>query len=284
MSQQETGTPQQIVAVIGEIAARGEMPTVEGVHAAIADAPLGLIHQELQSWRSRLTDDRTDDSDRSAAAHGSESGAVVEVGLAGGPRTPEALVAAVDQLYVTMTSEIAAAEDRARATTTEAVEAAERESEALRREMERALAEADARVRTAEGEAAAIAADNRHLVSENQRLKATVAEMETAKELASGEHEALMREREALQAERDAMAAALEEREQVTADAATAQQMAQDMPILEARVAALEAERDRLRNERNAARQAAIHAKGERDALKAVMGTAKFQRVPMRRR
>ncbi len=283
MSQQETGTPEQIVAVIGEIAARGEMPTLESVHAAIAEAPLGLIHQELQSWRSRLTDDRADDGDQPAAGS-HEDGAVVEVGLSGGPRTPEALVAVVDQLYVTMTSEVAAAEDRARAAAVEAVEAAERESETLRREMERALAEADARVRTAEGEAATIAADNRHLVSENQRVKATVAEMETARELASGEHEALMREREALQAERDAMAAALEEREQVTANAATAQQMAQEMPILEARIAALEAERDRLRNERNAARQAAIHAKGERDALKAVMGTAKFQRVPMRRR
>ena len=284
MSQQETGTPQQIAAVIGEIAARGEKPTVDSVSAAVTGAPLGLIHQELQSWRSRQTAPPVGDRSAEAPLPGGPEGEVVELALPAAPETPEALVAAVDLIYTTMSSEIAAAEARGRDAVADRVRFAEREMTALRHETERALARADDRVRVAEDEAGKIAAENRRLAADNQQLSARITELEAARDQASEEYDTLMRDREALQAERDAMASALEEREQVTATAATAEKMAQEMPILEARIAALEAERDRLRNERNAARQAAIHAKGERDALKSMIGTAKFQRAPMRRR
>lgn len=284
MTEQQKGIPQRIAAAIGEIAAQGETPTVHAVSAIVADAPLGVVHQELRAWRKRQSavPPHTETDEQEPDTH--PDGELVELGMAGAPHTPDAVIAAVDVIYAAISSEISAAEARGREAAAEEIRAIRRTMDALRIENERALAAADARVRVAEEEAAILAAENRRLAAEFDDVKEELETLSAANLSAGTDYRTLMRERDALQAERDALTSALEEKEQHSATSATAQQIVQDLQVCQAHIAALEAERERLKGERDAAQQAALHAKGERDALKAVIDSVKFARATTRRR
>lgn len=285
MTDPQTGMPKRIAAAITEIAGRGETPTVQSIAASVADAPLGIVHQELRAWRQRQSAlPLHGDAEDADTTDSSAEGAVVELGMSGAPHTPDAVITAIDLIYAAVSAEISAAEARGRQSAAEEVRAITQTMAALRAENERALAAADARVRIAEEEAAALAEDNRLLAAQSDEMKSEMEALEDASVSSTSDYSALKRERDALQAERDALMSALEEKEQSSATAPSTQQLAHDLQICEAHIAALEAERDRLRGERDSARQAALHAKGERDALKELIGTVKFPRAPARRR